>query len=259
MNQNGISSSQEGEIARDTGSVHVGTIPLEIASGVTLLREVGDAWITLTCPPKGKDSAGLMKRTINKISSWIKFRQYGTRGALKMPSPLTYVTTVVEQLNLILATNPDLQAKLEEFFNDPEHTEVETMQAYLDDNDLSGTFLKMAERAYSKERYAEILEIKDEFVRHTKDLIKNNLDKWLKRDPATGHFKITFEEQMDLLFKDPNGQKLDFTLDLEKFDPQTIIEVNGEKKSLTRTKDGAFRFDGESLPGKPLHWVLRQS
>ena len=34
------------------------------------------------------------------------------------------------------------------------------------------------------------------------------------------------------------------------------LEVNGKKKPLTRTADGAFKFAGDSLPGKPLHWVL---
>ena len=37
----------------------------------------------------------------------------------------------------------------------------------------------------------------------------------------------------------------------------TNLEVNGEKKPLTCTTNGAFQFAGDSLPGKPLHWVLR--
>jgi hypothetical protein len=36
----------------------------------------------------------------------------------------------------------------------------------------------------------------------------------------------------------------------------TNLEVNGEKKPLTCTKDGAFQFSGDNLPEKPLHWVL---
>ena len=36
----------------------------------------------------------------------------------------------------------------------------------------------------------------------------------------------------------------------------TKLEVNGKKKPLTRTADDAFKFAGNSLPGKPLYWVL---
>jgi len=248
INPNGISTQQETELAHDSASIQTHTAFFEISRGVTQLHEIKEFRLTLVAPPRKGDSLLTLSSVISKISHKDKFKDYGKSDSLKMPSELTYLFTVSEALNWeLLSTLQNAKNKKDavslvyNFMKDPQNREK-----------LNTIFKSKAQDAYSRERFND-LENSDYKI-YTLELFANikNIQTLIQKDPNTGKYKISLEEQIDLLFPDTTNRKLvfedlpdSFTVvddDIVPFTKEMFNQFKNEKKPLLVVHDSTNRF-----------------